>query len=326
MEIDNIAASRSTLVSRKLTEEQFQGLALVPAEVEWFANIRNANTKQAYKRDVQEFMEFVGILKPEEFRIVTRAHIIAWRDLLEGKELAAATVRRKLAALSSLFNHLCNVNAVTHNPVTGVERPKAISSEGATPAISDEQARALLDAPDPDTLKGMRDRAILAVLLFHAIRREELVKLRVKDMHLRRGVMYFLIKGKGSKERYLPVVPVAQGLIWEYLERAGHKEDFEGAMFRPVKNNVTDTLDKPLHPYAIYYIVKHYACEIGLDKEVRGICVHSLRATAATNALEHNADIAKVQEWLGHANIATTRIYDKRNSRPEDSPAFKVVY
>ena len=60
--------------------------------------------------------------------------------------------------------------------------------------------------------------------------------------------------------------------------------------------------------------------------DVHGFCVHSLRATAATNALAHNADIAKVQEWLGHANIATTRLYDRRQSRPEESPTFKVEY
>ncbi len=146
-------------------------------------------------------------------------------------------------------------------------------------------------------------------------------------MHLRRGVMHFQIHGKGNKKRYLPVVPLTQGLVWEYLERAGHKDDLEGAMFRPVKNNFTGVLDKHLHSNAIYSeVVRYYARKIGLDKDVLGICVHSLRATAATNALEHGADIAKVQEWLGHANIATTRIYDKRNSRPEDSPAFKVAY
>src|SRR5215471_2666337 len=61
-------------------------------------------------------------------------------------------------------------------------------------------------------------------------------------------------------------------------------------------------------------------------RAVHGFCEHALRATAATNALAHNADIAKVQEWLGHANIATTRLYDRRQSRPEESPTFKVEY
>jgi integrase len=62
------------------------------------------------------------------------------------------------------------------------------------------------------------------------------------------------------------------------------------------------------------------------DADMHGFCVHALRATAVTNALAHNADIAKVQEWLGHANIATTRLYDRRQSRPEESPTFKVEY
>ncbi len=71
--------------------------------------------------------------------------------------------------------------------------------------------------------------------------------------------------------------------------------------------------------------MRYYTRKIGIG-EIEGSGVHSLRATAATNALDHEADIAKVQEWLGHANIATTRLYDKRKSRPEDSPTFKVAY
>jgi integrase len=66
--------------------------------------------------------------------------------------------------------------------------------------------------------------------------------------------------------------------------------------------------------------------ETGLSAEVMGLCAHSLRATAATNALSHDADIAKVQEWLGHANVSTTRLYDRRKSKPEDSPTFRVKY
>jgi integrase/recombinase XerD len=74
-------------------------------------------------------------------------------------------------------------------------------------------------------------------------------------------------------------------------------------------------------PDGVYKLVRHYALALGLK-----IGAHSLRATAATNALDHEADIAKVQEWLGHANIATTRIYDRRKMKPEDSPTFKVSY
>jgi integrase/recombinase XerD len=71
---------------------------------------------------------------------------------------------------------------------------------------------------------------------------------------------------------------------------------------------------------------RRYGRELGLTDVIPGLCVHSLRSTAATNALQHEADIANVQEWLGHADISTTRMYDKRQSRHEDSPTFKVQY
>src|ERR687887_437170 len=106
-----------------LTRAEFQKLADVPPEVEWFADIRNIRTRRAYQIDLREFMGFVGISRPEEFRI-------------------------------SLFEYLCECNAVLHNPVDGVTRPKVESYEGKTPALGDHQARELLHAPDRETLKG----------------------------------------------------------------------------------------------------------------------------------------------------------------------------
>jgi len=319
----------TTLQSRSeaLSTLEFRRLADIPAEVEWFANLRNPNTRKAYRGDIHDFSTFVGVHTPGDFRRVTRAHVLVWRDHLVARELGAATIRRKLAALSSLYAYLCDRNAVEGNPVAGVARPTSTTAtgEGATPAISAAQARALLEAPNPDTLKGKRDRAILATLLYHGIRREELVKLRVKDVHEREGVPHLRIRGKRGKIRHLPAAPVALRLIAAYLKATGHADDAGGALFRPVKNNRTGTLEKALHPESIYQsIVRHYAKLAGID--AAGVGVHSLRATAATTALLHGADIAKVQTWLGHANISTTRIYDRRASRPEDSPTFRVRY
>ena len=264
---------------------------------------------------------------PEEFRTITRAHIISWRKTLEERALSISTIRRKLSALSSLYDYLCEKNAVTHNPVDGVTRPKGDTNEGKTPAISDDQVKQLLMAPPDDTLKGIRDRAILATLAYHGLRREELCSLKVKDMHQRQGVMHFRIHGKGSKVRYIPVHPRSQRLITEYLKTGGHEYELDSPMFRPVRNRVNGKLDKPLHPDSVLHsIVVYYAKKIGITDTVPDFCVHSLRATAATNALDHEADIAKVQEWLGHANVSTTRLYDRRKTRPEDSPTFKVKY
>jgi integrase/recombinase XerD len=313
--------------SRALTSEQFHQLAEVPAELEWFANISSEKTRKAYQNDIHAFTRFIGIEKPQEFRVVTRAHVIAWRKTLEEKPCSDATIRRKLSALSSLFEYLCEKNAVTHNPVKGVKRPAANNNEGKTPALSNDQARRLLEAPPEDTLKGKRDRAILATLLYHGLRRQELCNLRVKDFQRRTGVMMFHVHGKRKKERFIPVEPKTQRLLAEYLDASAHSEHLDGALFRPVKNNATYDFNKAINPRSVYRdVVMFYARQVGITRDTHGFCVHSLRATAATNALDHKADIAKVQEWLGHANVSTTRLYDKRNSRPEESPSFKVEY
>jgi site-specific recombinase XerD len=308
--------------NRALTAKEFQGLADVPPEVEWFANLGNKATRRAYENALKDFMNFTGIQNPEEFRIVTRAHIIAWRDDLLSRSLSSMSIRHRLSALSSLFEYLCEKNTVTHNPVKGVKRPAVESYEGKTPAIGDHQARELLDAPDGSSLKGKRDRAILATLLYHALRRDELCRLKVKDFKQeRRGVPHMKISGKGGKIRYVPLHPAASGLIHDYLDAAGHSLEDTGALFRSTSNNRVKGSQIPITPDGVYKLVQKYSEKLGFK-----IGAHSLRATAATNALDHQADIAKVQEWLGHANIATTRIYDHRKTRPEDSPTFKISY
>jgi integrase/recombinase XerD len=322
MTADQLEIVPVTPANRLLTAAEFHQLADVPPEVEWFANISNRHTRRAYESAVKDFMRFTGIERPEEFRTVTRAHLIAWRDDLVRRGLGGSTIRHRLASLASLFEYLCEKNAVTHNPVKGVERPKTESGEGKTPAIGDHQARKLLDAPQEETIKSKRDRAILSTLLFHALRREELCKLRVKDFqHARKGVPHLRVSGKGGKTRYLPLHPGTHALIHDYLDAAGHGTDENGALFRPIKNNTTGTLERAITADGVYKLVRAYSALLGFE-----IGAHALRATAATNALDHQADIAKVQEWLGHANISTTRIYDHRRTRPEDSPTFKVAY
>ncbi|MDH5409190.1 MAG: tyrosine-type recombinase/integrase, partial [Gammaproteobacteria bacterium] len=305
-----------TTSNRLLTNKDFARLADVPPEIEWFANLGNSQTRRSYENALKDFMAFTGIIRPEEFREVTRAHIIAWRDELASRNLSGMTIRHRLAALSSLFEYLCEKNTVTHNPVKGVKRPAVESYEGKTPALGDHQARKLLDAPGGDSLKGKRDRAILATLLYHALRRDELCRLKVKDFKQeRRGVPHLKVSGKGGKMRYVPLHPAASGLIHDYLEAAGHELEDSGALFRSISNNRVAGSQKAITPDAVYKMVREYSEKLGFK-----IGAHALRATAATNALDHQADIAKVQEWLGHANIATTRIYDHRKTRPEDSP------
>lgn len=307
---------------RQLTAREFKALADVPAELEWFANLSSKATRRAYQAALQDFQRFTGIARPEEFREVTRSHVIAWREDLLLRGLSGQTIRHRLAALSSLFEYLCDRNAVSHNPVKGVRRPVVESYEGKTPTIGDDQARQLLDAPDAATLKGKRDRAILATLLYHALRREEVCKLKVRDFRQeRRGVVHLKVSGKGGKTRYVPLHPAAGGCIAEYLEEAGHRADPAAALFLPLHRGRGSDRAAAITPDAVYKIVRSHSAVLGFE-----VGAHALRATAATNALDHQADIAKVQEWLGHASISTTRIYDRRKTRPEDSPTFRVAY
>ena len=269
-------------------------------------------------------MRFAGIQRPEEFRIVTRAHLIAWRDELRRRNLGGATIRHRLASVASLFEYLCEKNAVTHNPVKGVERPRTESGEGKTPAIGDHQAReAYWPRPTRTRSRASATAPSFSTLLFHALRREELCKLKVKDFrHARKGVPHLKVSGKGGKTRYLPLHPGTNGLINDYLDAAGHgtRRDRRAVPADPQQPHWR--LEKgAITADGVYRLVRIYSAQLGFQ-----IGAHALRATAATNALDHQADIAKVQEWLGHANISTTRIYDHRRTRPEDSPTFKVAY
>ena len=122
--------------------------------MEWFANLGTKAIRRAYETALKDFVRFAGIGRPEEFRTVIRAHVIAWRDELSGRGLSATTIRHRLSALASLFDYLRDQNAVTHNPVKGVTRPVPENTEGKTPALGDAQARRLLAAPVGDTLKA----------------------------------------------------------------------------------------------------------------------------------------------------------------------------
>ena len=151
--------------------EAYNVLQHISAENVWLANFPSANTKEAYKRAVGDFIADMGIDAPQKLYNVTQAHIIAWRDHLKNSGLKNATIRNRLSALSSLFKFLADKQLCPHNPVSGVLRPNSGSSglgSGKTPALTKRQVRLLLDAPMThqgergiSKLQKLRDRAIL---------------------------------------------------------------------------------------------------------------------------------------------------------------------
>jgi site-specific recombinase XerD len=260
-------------------------LAVIPEESVWLASRKSARTRRTYRHDVAHFMRTFDVSSPEELRKIDHRAVMAWERLMreeEGKE--ATTVRRRLAALSSLFAHLVKFGVVEQNPVREVERPAVNRREGMTLAFSQTQARKILDAPNPEKLLGLRDRAILSVGLQVGFRRAEIASLKVGDFHMNRGYDSLKVVRKGGKKGSLAIHPQTAQRIRDYLEAAQHGEDLDGRLFRPVRGNKEgQDSRRRLHPDVIDRILRKYAKRIGLD---RGYSAHSMRATFITTALQ----------------------------------------
>ena len=183
-------------------------------------------------------MRTLTIRSYEELRQVDHRAIIAWERIMgEIEEAAPSTVRRRLAALSSLFKHLVRYGCAEKNPVSEVERPAINRREGSTLAFSQADARKLLDKPDEKTLEGLRDRAILAVGLQVGLRRAEIASLTVEDFHQNRGYDSLRITRKGGRNDALAVHPNTAKRLEAYMVAAAQADDLDGPLFRPLSHN-----------------------------------------------------------------------------------------
>jgi len=310
-----------------IDQDEYHQLKDIPPESDWIneRRTRSKRTAEAYQFDVNEFKKFLGIKKPEDYRKVSRKHVTEWINHLKDQKLTNESIARKISAISSLFKFYCEQSALRDNPCKNITRPQVHSNIGKSDIISDSEAKKFLDAPPSSSVRGLRDRAILAVFCYQALRRSEVRDLKVKSIHNKDGVPHLLVKGKGEKTRDLPLHPVAMQRIYAYLEADKRKDDLDEPLFCALKKyKDSDGLLKHMSTDAIYDIVMFYAQAAGV--KVKNFHPHCLRATGATNALSNGADLGKVQDFLGHANIQTTRIYDKRKDDIADSPTFKIKY
>lgn len=303
-------------------------LRAVPEEEIWLAGQLSPHTRRAYKQDVAHFIAAMGIKSGDELRQVGRAAVVAWVNVMNDNREKPRTIRRRLSALSSLFTHLVDQRQADENPVRDIKRPRVNRRQGTTRAFSPKEARLILDAPDVCTLRGLRDRAILSVGFQAGPRRAEIASLMVKDFHTNGGYKSLHFIRKGGEDLSLALNPQTAQRLDEYLKAAGHGDDFDGPLFRPV---ATDTSRIPrrtvrrrhVHPEAIDRILRKYAARAGLD---RGYSAHSMRATFITTALDKGASLEDVQRDVGHADPSTTKLYDRRGYNPEKSAAFFATY
>src|SRR6266851_4121488 len=212
-------------------------LADIPEEEIWLSKQKSARTRRAYRLDVQHFMRTLAITTPEELRQADHKAVIAWeRFMREVEGAASSTIRRRLAALSSLYKHLVRHDHAPRNPVGEVGRPAINSDEGSTLAFSKAQARKMLDAPPEDTVAGLRDRAILSVGLQVGLRRAEIAALKVGDLHENRGDNSLRVMRKGGRRDALAINPQTAARIRAYLKASGHGADIDGPLFQPLRH------------------------------------------------------------------------------------------
>ena len=306
-------------------------IANIPEEDIWLAKQKSARTRRAYRQDVAHFMRTLAIASVAELRAADHKAVIAWeRYLREVEGAASSTVRRRLAALSSLYKHLVRHGHAAKNPVAEVERPAINRDEGSTLAFAKTEARKLLDAPPAETPKskphiaGLRDRAILSVGLQVGLRRAEIAALKVGDLHQNRGYDSLRVMRKGGRRDALAINPQTAARLRAYLDAAGHASDIDGPLFRPLKHNGKRRDERRgMDPDAIDRVVRKYAARLGLD---RGYSAHSMRATFITTALENGAQLEDVQKAAGHRDPSTTKLYDRRGYNPEKAASFFATY
>ncbi len=254
-----------------------------------------SNTQEAYGRDLFFFLSYLQERSLPDIQSLDDAHIISFLEILHHKTRAPASIARALIAIKSFCKFLKREGVITKPVGKLLETPRLWQK--LPHVLTEEEVELLLAQPDRATPEGIRDFAVLELLYATGIRASELSSLGIYDV----GDGEIRVKGKGSKERMVPVAKRALDAIDHYLTqmRSQYESDIEKHLFVTVKG-------KPMNRTHVYQIVKKYAQQAGIRKNVHP---HTLRHSFATHLLDHKADIRIIQELLGHASIATTDRY-----------------
>jgi integrase/recombinase XerD len=258
----------------------------------------SARTVHAYARDLARWCDFVVAAGVPGPRDVTPRQLREWVYSLKDAGLAATSIRRAQSALRTYYAFLLADGAVSVDPTDRLESPRV--DRRLPDFLTLDEVTRLLDAPDPTHPLYWRDRAILELLYASGVRVSELVELPLAALDLAEGLL--TIFGKGSKERLVPVGDPARRALERYLREVRARLDRGEGAGRVFLN----ARGRPLRREAVWTLVAASARRAGIAKKVSP---HTLRHTFATHLIEGGADLAAVQELLGHADISTTQIY-----------------
>lgn len=255
----------------------------------------SANTISAYQNDVRKFIQFLNTHSILDLMLVEESHLLKFFEEQQEQNYASSSIGRASIALKVFFQFLKRENVLKKNPTEYLASPKMWQL--IPEVLSSHEIERLMNAPDLSTPQGCRDKAILELLYSSGLRVSELCHVNlyaIEENCIR-------VRGKGSKERLIPVGKKALAAIDDYLNRYRDKSESERE-----ESLFVGPRGRPLSRIDIWKMIKLYALEAGIEKN---ISPHTLRHSFATHLLDHGADLRVIQEMLGHSSISSTDRY-----------------
>lgn len=274
--------------------------------LEFFAaQIRNRGTREAYARAVAQFCfwcDDYGLSLDRMRPLVIAAYI----EQL-GTRLSAPTVKLHLSAIRMLFDYLVTGHVLEANPASSVRGPKHVVKKGKTPVLSASEARQLLDAIDTRTIIGLRDRALLGVLVYSFARVSAAIGMNADDYYSQGRRMWFRLHEKGGRYHEVPAHHNAEEYLDAYLTSAGVTEATKLPLFRTVDRQRALTTER-MHRTDVLRMIKRRARAAELPAST---CCHTFRATGITAYLDCGGSLEHAQRIAAHESARTTKLYDR---------------
>ena len=272
------------------------------------ATIRNPNTRRAYARAVNEFLGWCCAVGVPSITAVGPLQVATWIEL-QSQTLAAPSVKQRLAAIRQLFDWLVVGQVVPHNPAASVRGPSHSARTGKTPVLDPSEARQLLDSLDTSTPAGLRDRALIALMVFSFARIGAALAMKVEDVYTQQRRLWVRLREKGGKQHAMPCHHLLEEYLHAYLVQTGIEGDLKGPLFRTIGRG-TGQLSATVLPQAnAHAMVRRRALAAGLQTLIGN---HTFRATGITAYLKNGGTLENAAAMANHASTRTTQLYDRR--------------
>jgi integrase/recombinase XerD len=271
------------------------------------ATIRNPNTRAAYARATRDFFDWCDAHGIRDLDTIEPLIVATYIEQLTGMR-SAPTVKQHLAAIRMLFDWLVTGQVIPHNPASAVRGPRHVVRRGKTPVLSVEETRQLLAGIDTGNVVGLRDRALIAVMVYSFARVGAVTKMKVKDYYSQGRRAWLRLHEKGGKRHEVPAHHKAEEYLDAYIEAAGIEHDDNGPLFRSTRGKTRDLTRRPLTRTDVLRMIWRRAADVGLSTAV---CCHSFRATGITTYLENGGTLEHAQQIAAHESPRTTKLYDR---------------